>query len=70
MKDRSQSVNRFLARRELLEKIGLMTGEVTRRAVKSEKIRRQKSKRQKRAKVKYEGSEKINHEHKGNTEDT
>ncbi len=70
MKDRSQSVNRFLARRELLEKIGLMTGEETRRTLKCEKIRRQKSKRQKRAKAKYEGPEKINHEHKGNPEDT
>ncbi len=70
MKDRSQSVNRFLARRELLEKIGLMTGEETRRTLKSERIRRQKSKRQKRAKAKYEGPEKMNHEQKGNPEDT
>ncbi len=70
MKDRSQSVNRFLARRELLEKIGLTTGEVTIRALKSEKVRRQKAKRKKRAKDKYEGPEKITHEHKGNTEDT
>ncbi len=70
MKDRSQSVNRFLARRELLEKIGLAAGETTRRTLKSEKIRRQKSKRQKRAKAKYEGAEKINNEHEGNPEDT
>lgn len=70
MKDRSQSVNRFLARRELLEKIALLTGEATGRSLKGEKIRRQKLKRQKRAKAKYEGPEKTSHEHEGNTENT
>ncbi len=70
MKDRSQSVNRFLARRELVERIGLISGEETRRDLKSEKIRRRKAKRQKRAKAKYEGPEKINNEHKGNAENT
>ncbi len=70
MKDRSQSVNRFLARRELLEKIGLMAGEPTRRTLKGDRIRKQKSKRQKRAKAKHENPEKTDHEHKGNPEDT
>jgi protein subunit release factor B len=52
MKDRSQSVNRFLARREILEKIALQTGEVTPHATKGEKARKQKAKRKKRAKIK------------------
>ncbi len=70
MEDRSQSVNRFLARRELLEKIGLMAGEPTRRTLKGDRIRKQKSKRQKRAKAKHESPEKTDYEHKGNPEDT
>ena len=70
MKDRSQSVNRFLARRELLEKIALIGGKATGRTLKGEKIRRRKLKRQKRAKAKYEGPEKISHGHEGNTENT
>ncbi|HKZ17127.1 MAG TPA: hypothetical protein VJ161_06645, partial [Geobacteraceae bacterium] len=52
MKDRSQSVNRFLARRQVLEKIALQTGEVTQRGAKSDKARKQKAKRKKRAKMK------------------
>ena len=53
MKDRSQSINRFLARRELLEKIEYLSGGVTDRDIKSEKIRKQKAKRTKRTKMKY-----------------
>lgn len=68
MKERSQSLNRFLARRELLEKIGLLSGEVTRRETKGEKIRKQKAKRKSRAKDKYESPEHIVNEQKGNTE--
>jgi protein subunit release factor B len=62
MKDRSQSVNRFLARREILEMIALQTGEVTPRATRSEKARKQKAKRKKRAKVKYDDPENIANE--------
>jgi len=58
MKDRSQSINRFLARRELLEKIEYLSGGVTDRDIKSAKIRKQKAKRMKRTKMKYQMSPK------------
>lgn len=54
MKDRSQSINRFLARRELAERIEALSGAPTPQDRKLEKLRRQKSKRKKRAKGKYE----------------
>jgi protein subunit release factor B len=53
MKDRSQSINRFLARRELIEEIEASSGNVTHRDIKAEKIRKQKAKREKKAKMKY-----------------
>jgi peptide chain release factor len=53
MKDRSQSLNRFLARRELVEKVGARRGQLTLKDVKMERIRRQKAGRKKRAKRKY-----------------
>lgn len=53
MKDRSQSINRFLARRELIEKIEALMGNVTLRDLRAEKIRKQKAKRAKKIKVKY-----------------
>jgi protein subunit release factor B len=53
MKDRSQSINRFLARRELIEKIEALTGNVTLRDLRVEKIRKRKAKRAKKTKVKY-----------------
>jgi protein subunit release factor B len=53
MKERSQSLNRFLARRELVEKIAKMSGKMTTEGVNTEKIRRQKARRRKRAKIKY-----------------
>lgn len=53
MKDRSQSINRFLARRELIEKIETLTGHVTSRDLRAEKIRKQKAKRVKKTKIKY-----------------
>ncbi len=59
MKDRSQSVNRVLARRELLERIAPLEGEATRRGLKSEKTRKQKARRKKRAKDKYGNPEKT-----------
>ncbi|KJU82407.1 peptidyl-tRNA hydrolase-like protein [Candidatus Magnetobacterium bavaricum] len=50
MKDRSQSINRFLARRLLVEKIErLLKGEDSVIERKFQKIRKQKSKRKKRA---------------------
>ncbi|MBF0537600.1 MAG: peptide chain release factor-like protein [Nitrospirae bacterium] len=50
MKDRSQSINRFLARRLLTEKIErLLKGEDSAIERKFQKIRKQKSRRKKRA---------------------
>ena len=57
MKDRSQSINRFLARRELIEKIEALTGNVTLRDLRAEKIRKQKAKRTKKTKIKYHMSQ-------------
>jgi protein subunit release factor B len=56
MKDRSQSINRFLARRELIGKIETLSGNVTCRDVRAEKIRKQKAKRMKRTRMKHEVS--------------
>lgn len=53
MKDRSQSINRFLARRELVERIGALSGNNTKRTLAQAKKRRQKAKKEKRAKEKY-----------------
>ncbi len=53
MKERSQSLNRFLARRELIGKIEERLGRPTLEHVAIAKVRRQKSKREKRARLKY-----------------
>jgi len=53
MQDRSQSVNRFLARRELLEKLAELRGEKTVRGRDREAAAKRKAKRNKRAKLKY-----------------
>jgi len=53
MKDRSQSINRFLARRELVKKIEDLSGHFSTGDLKREKIRKQKAKKKKRAEVKY-----------------
>ncbi len=49
MTERSQSLNRFLARRELLEKIAAARGMATPRSDVRARIRKQKSKQRKRA---------------------
>jgi protein subunit release factor B len=54
MKDRSQSINRFLARRELAEKIERLTGHATPVDAKRERIKKQKSRKGKRARLKYD----------------
>ena len=59
MRERSQSLNRFLARRELLEKIEARAGIATAGDLKQEKIRKQKAKRKKKAKEKYQPSEPL-----------
>jgi len=53
MKDRSQSINRFLARRELVKRVEMISGQLTSIELKREKIQKQKSKREKRARLKY-----------------
>ena len=53
MRERNQSLNRFLARRELVMRIEKLSGQLTREKRMVEKTRRQKSKRQKRARLKY-----------------
>ncbi|MBI5656000.1 MAG: peptide chain release factor-like protein [Geobacter sp.] len=53
MRDRSQSVNRFLARRELVERLAAQAGQVTPRGAEQEKLRRQKAKRRQKARRKY-----------------
>jgi protein subunit release factor B len=54
MKDRSQSINRFLARRELVKKIEGLSGQSTSGDTKIEKIRKQKAKSKKRSRLKHE----------------
>jgi hypothetical protein len=53
MKERSQSLNRFLARRELVRRVEKGLGGVTPENIATEKARRRKSKRGKRARLKY-----------------
>lgn len=53
MRERSQSLNRFLARRELVKKIEKLSGRLTSEDVKIRKAKRQKSKRERRALLKY-----------------
>jgi protein subunit release factor B len=53
MKERNQSLNRFLARRELVRRIEKLSGQSTPEDVMIEKRKRQKSKREKRARLKY-----------------
>ncbi len=53
MEERSQSLNRFLARRELAQRIERLLGKLTVNDREIEKTKRQKLKRKKRAKLKY-----------------
>lgn len=54
MKDRSQSINRFIARRELVKRIEILTGATEPKMTKLDKMKKQKAKRHKRAKIKTE----------------
>lgn len=56
MAERSQSMNRFLARRELVEKVAALAGKPTPRSRKEEKARKQKARRQRRGAAKYAGA--------------
>ncbi|QXE90377.1 peptide chain release factor family protein [Geomonas subterranea] len=53
MESRSQSLNRFLARRLLLEKIEGAGGGMTRKELAAEKLKRQKARRKRRSGTKY-----------------
>ncbi len=53
MKERSQSLNRFLARRELIKRIEKLSGQLALNDIQRIKIKRQKAKRRKRAGLKY-----------------
>ena len=54
MKARSQSLNRFLARRELVRRVEKGLGRLTPENIMVDKARRKKSKRKKRARLKYD----------------
>jgi len=53
MRERSQSLNRFLARRELVNRIEKLSGQLTPEDVKMNRAKRQKAKRRRRARLKY-----------------
>lgn len=53
MKDRSQSINRFLARRELVEKVERMSGRLSAEDIRREQVKKQKLRRRKRSRGKY-----------------
>jgi protein subunit release factor B len=53
MAERNQSVNRFLARRELVEKVAAVSGVETPKSRRKEKAKKQKARRQRRAVQKY-----------------
>ncbi|MBM4340628.1 MAG: peptide chain release factor-like protein [Deltaproteobacteria bacterium] len=53
MTERSQGLNRFFARRELINRVAKRSGQMADDGVEIKKIRKQKSKRQRRAKQKY-----------------
>ncbi len=59
MKERSQALNRFLARRELVKRVERLLGGKSYEDIKIRKNRRQKLKREKRAKLKYRGNGSI-----------
>ena len=53
-RERSQSVNRFLARRELLERIEAQSGAVTPETKRIDRLRKQKDRRRRRTEKKVE----------------
>ena len=57
MEARSQSLNRFLARRYLLEKIEALSGAMTRKDREAERLKRQKARRKRRSAAKYDGTD-------------
>lgn len=59
METRSQSINRFLARRELIRRLGDLSNEITPEEIKRGKLRKQKAKRKKRSTLKYASKEVV-----------
>jgi protein subunit release factor B len=57
MAERSQSVNRFLARRELVERIERLAGGETRRDRETEKLKKQKARQKRRSAKKYDNTQ-------------
>jgi protein subunit release factor B len=53
MRDRSQSINRFLARRELAEKLAEKAGIATAKSSEQDKLRRRKASRNRKSRQKY-----------------
>jgi protein subunit release factor B len=53
MRERNQSLNRFLARRELVRRIEKLSGQLPPKEIKIEKVKRQKLKRKKRSRQKH-----------------
>jgi len=53
MRERNQSLNRFLARRELVTRMEKLSGQLTPDEVRIKRVKRQKSKRKERARLKY-----------------
>ena len=53
MESRSQSLNHFLARRYLLEKVEALAGGTCAKDLEAEKLKRQKARRKRRSGVKY-----------------
>ena len=56
MESRSQSLNRFLARRYLLEKVEALSGKLTKKDLEAEKLKKQKARRKRRGGTKYAGA--------------
>lgn len=56
MEGRSQSLNRFFARRLLLDRVAEMQGLKTAKAAAQEKIRRQKARRSRKARASHENT--------------
>ena len=54
MSERSQPLNRFLARRELVERLAALAGHPTRRDREADAVRKRKARRKRRAADKYE----------------
>ena len=63
MESRSQSLNRFLARRYLLEKVEALSGTLTKKDLAAEKLRRQKARRKRRSGTKYAAAAGESHPH-------